>query len=87
MATDAPGPDATDPDAAERQRAELARRATRRVEQEKQELLRTWLDGGGTEEEFEETWPAIRSQLGKVRLDELGEKARGRSLSRFRRLP
>lgn len=68
-------------------RDDRARRAARRVAHEKRELLTTWLDSGGTEEEFEEAWPAIRAQLGRARVDELGGKARGRSLARFRKQP
>jgi hypothetical protein len=88
VVTDDPAPGASGPDEGTYPtRDDLARRAARRVEQERQELLATWLDGGGTEAEFEEAWPAIRTQLGKVRVDELGDKARGRSLGRFRKQP
>jgi hypothetical protein len=56
-----------------------------RVEKERRELLVTWLSSGSTEAEFNEAWPAIHAQLGRMRVQELGEKARHRSLQRFRK--
>jgi hypothetical protein len=61
------------------------RRAALLVEKEKRELLETWLSGGGTETDFEDAWPSIRDQLGRSRLQEVGDAARRRPLSRFRR--
>lgn len=88
MTTDLPDPDPTEPPDPERQRLdEHLRRAALLVEKEKRELLATWLAGGGTAAEFEEAWPAIRAQLGKARLHDVGESARRRSLSRFRKNP
>ncbi|HUG16630.1 MAG TPA: hypothetical protein VMM78_16620 [Thermomicrobiales bacterium] len=74
-------------DPEEQRLADLRRRAALRVEQEKRELLATWLDGGGTEAEFEAAWPSIHAQLGKSRVSEVGDRARRRSLNRFNKEP
>ena len=66
---------------------DVRRRAALRVAQERQELLDTWLASGGSTEEFDEAWPAIRAQLNRARLQDVGEAARRRPLSRFRRRP
>jgi hypothetical protein len=77
-------PPVTPEDAAERQAADRQRSASLRVEQERRQLLADWLAAGGTEEAFHEAWPAIQAQLGQMRLQQLGERARNRSLLRFR---
>ncbi len=59
--------------------------AARKLASERARLLRDWLDGGGTESEFADAWPEIRAQLGQFRLMAIGDKARNRSLSSFRK--
>lgn len=64
---------------------DVQRRATLRLAQERQELLETWLETGGTTAEFDAAWPAIHAQLNKARVQDVGEAARRRTLSRFRK--
>lgn len=67
--------------------AELHEVAVRRLALDRSRLLKGWLDGGGTEAEFAESWPAIRAQLSQMRLMEVGDTARNRSLASLRKLP
>jgi hypothetical protein len=69
----------------ERRLDERRRKAQLRLERERCQLLDDWIAGGGTATEFEAAWPEIRAQLGRFRLMELGDKARQRSLTRFRK--
>jgi hypothetical protein len=74
-----------DPDEELRRLEDRQRMVRYRNEKERRELLQDWLAGGGTEEEFEQVWPEIQAQIGRFRVMELGEKARNRSLMRFRK--
>lgn len=65
--------------------AERRESAARKLAVERSRLLKDWLAGGVTEQEFAEAWPEIRAQLGQFRLMEVGDKARNRSLSPFRK--
>lgn len=75
------------PEAEERRLLDRQRMVRHRVERERAELLRDWIAGGGTEAEFDVAWPEIHTQLGRYRVMELGEKARNRSLMRFKKSP
>jgi hypothetical protein len=55
-----------------------------RLAREKAILRRDWLAAGGAEAEFEDAWPSIQTQLGRIRVAEIGERARARSLAAFR---
>ena len=70
---------------AARQTTDLQHNVQNRIKREKELLLRDWISGGGTEADFEEIWPAIHAQLGRIRVMEIGEKARSRSLTTFRK--
>jgi hypothetical protein len=48
-------------------------------------LLHDWTTAGGSEADFEDAWPSIRAQLGQIRVMEIGDKARVRSLTAFNR--
>jgi hypothetical protein len=71
--------------AAARHRSNLQRSIQNRIIREKTRLLHDWTTAGGTEADFEEAWPSIRSQLGQIRVMEIGDKARARSLTAFNR--
>lgn len=68
-----------------RQASDLQRNVQNRIKREKAQLLRDWIAGGGAEADFEEAWPSIRAQLGQIRVMEIGDKARNRSLTAFRK--
>jgi hypothetical protein len=67
-----------------RQTADLQRSVQNRIRREKARLLADWTAAGGTEADFEAAWPSIHAQLGQIRVMEIGEKARSRSLKAFR---
>ena len=68
-----------------RQSTEIQRNAQNRIKREKAQLLRDWIAGGGTEPDFEDAWPSIHAQLGQIRVMAIGDKARNRSLTAFRK--
>ena len=80
-----PSHDASQFQAAARQTSERQQIAQSRVKRERDRLLRDWTSGGGSEADFDEAWPAIHAQLGKIRVMEIGDKARNRSLTAFRK--
>lgn len=54
--------------AEDKKREEILMELQKKREQEmKDSALRPWLDAGGTEEEFEEAWPGLRSEILKRR--------------------
>ena len=71
--------------AAARHRSNLQRSIQNRIIREKARLLHDWTSAGGSEADFEEAWPSIRAQLGQIRVMEIGDKARVRSLTAFNR--
>lgn len=73
------------PEPTTRTSSDIQRNAQNRIQREKARLLRDWIDGGGTETDFEEAWPSIHAQLGQIRVMEIGDKARTRSLTAFRK--
>lgn len=79
--------DIHEPDFTTRTTADLQRSAQNRIKREKARLLHDWTAAGGTEADFEAVWPSIHAQLGKIRVMEVGERARSRSLATFRKRP
>ena len=75
----------TEPSAAARHTTDLQRNVQNRIQREKARLLQDWTSAGGSEADFEEAWPSIHAQLGQIRIQEIGEKARSRSLTAFNR--
>ncbi|HEX5165670.1 MAG TPA: hypothetical protein VFV93_09765 [Thermomicrobiales bacterium] len=71
--------------AAAHHRNTLQRNVQNRIMREKARLLHDWTTAGGSEDDFEEVWPSIRAQLGQIRVMEIGDKARARSLTAFNR--
>jgi hypothetical protein len=76
---------ATDRSAGIRQPSEIQRNVQNRIQREKARLLHDWIAGGGAEADFEEAWPSIHAQLGQIRVMAIGDKARNRSLTAFRK--
>ena len=76
-------PDDTD-SAAARHTTDLQRNVQNRIKREKARLLADWTAAGGTEADFEEAWPSIQAQLGQIRVQAIGDKARSRSLAAFK---
>ena len=70
---------------ANRHTTDLQRNVENRIKREKERLLNDWTTAGGSEADFEEAWPSIHAQLGQIRVQEIGEKARTRSLTAFNR--
>jgi hypothetical protein len=70
---------------ANRHTTDLQRNVENRIKREKARLLHDWTTAGGSEADFEEAWPSIHAQLGQIRVQEIGEKARSRSLTAFNR--
>ena len=68
-----------------RHATDLQRNVQNRIKREKARLLHDWTTAGGSEDDFEEAWPSIHAQLGQIRVQEIGEKARSRSLTAFNR--
>lgn len=68
-----------------RHTTDLQRNVQNRIKREKARLLHDWTTAGGSEADFEEAWPSIHAQLGQNRIQEIGEKARSRSLTAFNR--
>ena len=68
-----------------RHTTDLQRNIQNRIKREKSGLLHDWTTAGGSEADFEEAWPSIHAQLGQIRVQEIGEKARTRSLTAFKR--
>jgi predicted ATPase len=63
--------------AEEQKREELHKDLQEKREQEmKDSTLRSWLDAGGTEAEFEEAWPGLRTEILKRRVLEDTEARR-----------
>ncbi len=75
----------TDCSVAVRHTTDLQRAVQNRIRREKERLLSDWTNAGGSETDFEEAWPSIHAQLGQIRIQEIGEKARSRSLTAFNR--
>lgn len=73
------------PDPVTRPASDVQRNAQNRIKREKAQLLRDWIAGGGAEADFEDVWPSIQAQLGQIRIQEIGDKARNRSLTAFRK--
>ena len=67
------------------QTTELQRNVQMRIQREKTQLLRDWTAAGGSHADFEEIWPSIHAQLGQIRVQEIGDRARSRPLSTFRK--
>jgi len=67
-----------------RHTTDLQRNAQNRIKREKARLLADWIAAGGTEADFEEAWPSIHAQLGQIRVQEIGARARTRSLTAFK---
>lgn len=70
--------------AALRHTTDLQRNVQNRIKREKARLLADWTAAGGTEADFEEAWPLIHAQLGQIRVQEIGDRARTRSLTAFK---
>jgi hypothetical protein len=70
---------------AARHTTDLQRNIQNRIKREKSRLLHDWTTAGGSEADFEDAWPSIHAQLGQIRVQEIGEKARTRSLTAFNR--
>lgn len=68
-----------------RQASDLQRNVQNRIKRERARLLHDWTTAGGSEADFEEAWPSIHAQLGQIRVAEIGERARSRSLTAFRK--
>jgi hypothetical protein len=68
-----------------RHTTDLQRNVQNRIKREKARLLQDWVAAGGSEADFEEAWPSIHAQLGQIRVQEIGDKARTRSLTAFKR--
>src|SRR5688500_264743 len=69
----------TERSAAARHATDLQRNVQNRIKREKERLLHGWTTAGGSEADFEAAWPSIHAQLGQIRVQEIGDKARSRS--------
>ena len=69
--------------AEEQKRRKLLDDARQRREQEMKDSTRSsWLDAGGTGEEFEREWPAMRTQMLRERALRCGSEARREAFER-----
>jgi hypothetical protein len=70
---------------AARHTTDLQRNVQNRIKPEKERLVHDWTTAGGSAADFEAAWPSIHTQLGQIRVQEIGEKARTRSLTVLKR--
>lgn len=75
------------PELVARRVADLERGARNRFERERATLLSDWTAAGGAEADFDAVWPSIHARLGQIRVMEIGDRARSRSLTAFRTRP
>lgn len=77
-------PEPTDSPAT-RHTTDLQRNVQSRMRREKARLLQDWTAAGGSEADFEAAWISIHAELGQIRVQEIGDKARTRSLTALKR--
>ena len=65
-------------------RAQRERRNREQLEREREDFKEAWLINGATEQEFEQTWPALRREQLKLRAEEAAAQAHGEAFRQMK---